>query len=228
MTRCEHFGACVVAGGRRSWGVSAYLRHVRKCGKRDWPTCGRRGWGVYACDEVSVRCVPVMMRQAGRASHTRHGQRADASEWTCVRKQHRRRQPRGEVCFGVLCALCVSTDSTQCPRGCWLGEGAFERCRFSSRRGLASRSALLCDYTVIHCARKSAGLVVSLDDCFPSRSEAKLNRGRLCSNSIRSIPPPHNRRHQSAGEQDPGLQLPSGIKNPDTREKKGAATFHDG
>ena len=25
MTRCEHFGACVVAGGRRSWGVSAYL-----------------------------------------------------------------------------------------------------------------------------------------------------------------------------------------------------------
>lgn len=170
MTRCEHFGACVVAGGRRSWGVSAYLRHVRKCGKRDWPTCGRRGWGVYACDEVSVRCVPVMMRQAGRASHTRHGQRADASEWTCVRKQHRRRQPRGEVCFGDLCALCVSTDSTQCPRGCWLGEGAFERCRFSSRRGLASRSALLCDYTVHGEAWAvwSACMIVHLADLRPS------------------------------------------------------------
>ena len=65
----------------------------------------------------------------------------------------------------------------------------------------ASRRALRC--CVITLCTEKRGPCVSLDDCSPSRSEAKLNRGRLCSNSIRSIPPPHNGRHQSAGEQDP-------------------------
>ena len=154
-------------------------------------------------------------------------------------------RPEGR-CVSEICVHCASARFRPNARAVV----GWEKERLSvaaSHPAGASRRALRC--CVITLCTEKRGPCVSLDDCSPSRSEAKLNRGRLCSNSIRSLPPPHHRRHQSAGEQDPasgplmtprvpvqggrirradagvalapfGLQLPSGIKNPDKREQR--------